>query len=93
MQYGIRLAMEEEMTWAEFCRLLGGILPDTPLGRIVAIRSEKDLERLRKMTAYEKNVRKEWRRFYVGREREAKSEKEVRRDMAALQRILQEMFG
>lgn len=30
------------MSWGEFCSLLSGLMPDTPLGQIVGIRSEKD---------------------------------------------------
>ena len=43
MQYGIRLSAEE-IGLAEFLRLLRGIMPDTPLGRVVALRVEGDAE-------------------------------------------------
>ena len=35
------------MQWEEFKQLLSGIGPDTPLGRIVQIRSETDPDRLK----------------------------------------------
>ena len=41
-QYHIRLRSENDMTWGEFCTLLSGIMSETPLGQIVAIRSEDD---------------------------------------------------
>ena len=43
-QYGIRLRTEDDMSYAEFCSLLSGIMPDTPLGQVVSIRAEKDMK-------------------------------------------------
>ena len=59
-QYGIRLRTEEDMSWQEFCRLLAGIMPDTPLGQIVSIRAEKDPKVLKNFTKEQKRVRREW---------------------------------
>ena len=49
-QYGIRLRCEPDMTWGEFCSLLGGLGPKTPLGQIVSIRSENDPKMLKNFT-------------------------------------------
>lgn len=49
------------MTWQEFKTLLSGLSPDTPLGRIVAIRSEEDKEILKQFTTDQKRIRSEWR--------------------------------
>lgn len=59
-QYGIRLRQEDEMSWSEFCTLLSGIMPDTPLGRIVSIRSEKDPKVLKNFTKEQKDIRNKW---------------------------------
>lgn len=59
-QYGIRLRSEDDMSWLEFCSLLSGIMYDTPLGRIVAIRSEKDLKVIKDFTKEEKEIRNKW---------------------------------
>ena len=48
------------MSYAEFCSLLSGIMPDTPLGSVVAIRSENDLEKVHKMTPEQLRIRNEW---------------------------------
>lgn len=48
------------MSWAEFCSLLAGIMPDTPLGRIVAIRAEKDPKVIKKFSTDQKRIRSEW---------------------------------
>lgn len=49
------------MTWGEFCTLLAGIMPETPLGQIVTIRSENDKERLKSFTPEQRRIRSAWR--------------------------------
>ncbi|MCI9517613.1 MAG: hypothetical protein HFI80_11870 [Lachnospiraceae bacterium] len=62
-QYGIRLSKEiAEMQWEEFKQLLSGIGPDTPLGRIVAIRSETDKRTLKRFTKEQRRIRNRWLR-------------------------------
>lgn len=60
-QYGLRLSREiHDMPWTEFCQLLSGIMPDTPLGKIVSIRTEDDKEILKHFTPDQKRIRAEW---------------------------------
>lgn len=61
MQYGIRLSKENDMTWLEFKSLLSGIMPKTPLGQIVSIRSEEDKEVLKNFNKDQNKIRNEWR--------------------------------
>lgn len=61
MQYNIRLREEENMSWSEFCALLKGIMPKTPLGQIVSIRSEEDKDILKHFTKEQHNIRNKWR--------------------------------
>jgi hypothetical protein len=61
MQYSIRLRAEPDMTWDEFCTLLAGIMPETPLGQIVQIRSENDQEKLKNFTPEQMKIRSDWR--------------------------------
>lgn len=60
-QYGIRLSREPDMPWTEFCSLLSGLMHDTPLGRIVAVRAEEDREALKHFTPEQRRIRSEWR--------------------------------
>lgn len=89
-QYGIRLRAEPDMTWDEFTTLLAGILPETPLGYIVGIRSENDREKLKGFTVEQKQIRSSWR---------SKQAKQVQPTMDAkatvqeIQRMIQSMFG
>lgn len=48
------------MSWTEFCSMLSGIMPDTPLGRIVSIRAEKDPKVLKNYSKEQKRIRNDW---------------------------------
>lgn len=48
------------MSWEEFCSLLSGLMHDTPLGRVVAIRSEKDPKVIKDFSKAEREIRNEW---------------------------------
>lgn len=61
MQYGIRLRQEEDMSWSEFSTLLCGIMPKTPLGQIISIRSEDNKDMLKNFTEEQHKIRNEWR--------------------------------
>ena len=60
-QYGIRLRREDDMTWDEFITLLSGLNGDTPLGKIVSIRAEKDQKVIKEFSREEKRIYNEWR--------------------------------
>lgn len=49
------------MKWDEFRDLLVGLGPETPLGRIVAIRAEEDEDMLKHFTKEQHRIRNEWR--------------------------------
>jgi hypothetical protein len=58
-QYGIRLTTTD-LSYAEFSRLLSGLLPDTPLGKVVGIRAETDKNMLKNFSKDQKRIRSEW---------------------------------
>lgn len=58
------------MSWQEFCTLLSGLLPDTPLGKIVSIRAEKDPKVLKNFTKEQKKIRNDWQRRKMQKLRE-----------------------
>lgn len=60
-QYGIRLRKEyQTMSYDEFCTLLSGLKPDTPLGSIVSIRCETDKDVIKHFTPQQKKIRNDW---------------------------------
>jgi len=75
----------DDMSWQEFCTLLNGIMPETPLGQIVQIRSENDKDILKHFTPKQKEIRNEWRVKMSKQESETINEDEYMKMMKALQ--------
>jgi hypothetical protein len=48
------------MSWQEFCSLVSGLSGDTPLGRIVQIRSEQNNDILKTFTSQQRKIRADW---------------------------------
>ena len=69
-QYGIRLRNEDEMSWNEFCTLLSGLMPDTPLGRVVSIRAETDPDIIKNFNDGQRRIYNEWRARIIRKRRE-----------------------
>ncbi|TAN69150.1 hypothetical protein WS9_003770 [Paraclostridium sordellii 8483] len=88
-QYGIRLRNEEHMSWDEFCTLLSGIMPKTPLGQIVSIRSEEDENILKSFSKEQHKIRDDWR----SRKLESMSKEEIEADIKQIQDIFMKAFG
>lgn len=58
-QYGIRLKTTE-LQFDEFLNLTSCLMPDTPLGQIVAIRSETDMDIISNFTDAQREIRNSW---------------------------------
>lgn len=58
-QYGIRLKTTE-LQFDEFLNLTSCLMPESPLGQIVAIRSETDAEVISNFTDAQKNIHNDW---------------------------------
>ncbi|MEF9917678.1 MAG: Gp15 family bacteriophage protein [Eubacterium sp.] len=88
-QYGIRLRQEDDMRWDEFSYYLSGLSYETALGRIVAIRSEKNKNVIKNFTLEQKNIRREWR------EKQAKSVKKenYKQAMENFEEMFAKAFG
>lgn len=73
------------MSWSEFCTLLSGIMPKTPLGQIVSIRSEEDKEILKSFTKEQHKILDEWR----SRQVEQMTDEEKKEKIKKLQEIFE----
>ena len=90
-QYGIRLRTIDDMSWSEFCSLLSGIMPNTPLGQIVSIRAEKDPKALKNFTKEQREIRNKW---IIRRNEKLKANPEAYKAYVSnLQRALAGAFG
>ncbi len=90
MQYGIRLR-NDDMSWSEFCTLLTGIMPETPLGQIVSIRSEEDKDMLKNFTKEQHKIRNDWRNRNSSIKNMSDEEKEE--EIRKVQEIFAKAFG
>jgi hypothetical protein len=43
--------------------MVSGLMDDTPLGRVVMIRSEKDRERIKNFSPEQRKIQSDWKRF------------------------------
>ncbi len=91
-QYGIRLRNENDMSWSEFSTLLSGIMPETPLGKVVSIRSENDKDVLRNFTKEQHKLRNEWRNRNI-KKIVTMDKKEVERQIQIFQDMCKKAFG
>ncbi|MDO5402983.1 MAG: Gp15 family bacteriophage protein [Eubacteriales bacterium] len=90
-QYNIRLRQDDDMSYQEFCSLLSGIMPDTPLGQIVSIRAEKDAKVIKNFTKEQKRIRTEW---IIRRNRKLKNDPKAYSDYwSKLQREFKAAFS
>lgn len=90
-QYGIRLRQASDMPWSEFTNLVTGLLPETPLGAIIKIRSEDDPDVLKRFTKDQIEIRNRWR------DRQALQQLDnpdiLEKSMDNLSKMLKSMFG
>lgn len=79
------------MPWSEFSNLVTGLLPETPLGAIIKIRSEDDPEVLKRFTSDQMEIRNKWR------DRQALQQLDnpeiLKQSMDSLSKMLESMFG
>lgn len=79
------------MSWSEFSALLKGIMPETPLGQVVSIRSEEDKDMLKNFTKEQHKIRNDWRnRNNPVRDM---SEEEKAEEIRKVQEIFAKAFG
>lgn len=91
-QYGILPALQGDLPYPEWAKLVGGLMDDTPLGRVVAVRAEQDPQIIAKMGPWQKRIRSEWQRFLAGKARKQDSE-DLRQQMRGLEAMIARAFG
>ena len=67
--------------------MLGGIAPETPLGRVVAIRAETDKDVIKRFSRDQKRIYDNWR----NRKAEAITPEDYKLQMAQLERTMAQL--
>lgn len=90
-QYGLRIRTKEfeTVSWDEFKALIAGLSPETALGRVVAIRSEKDKNIIKHFTKDQRRIYDDWRK----REVKEMDENTFETEMAGLEKMFAAMCG
>lgn len=91
-QYGVLPSAQGELPWAEWAKLVSGLMDDTPLGRVVAVRSETDREIIKHFSPWQRQMRAEWaaRRAKAMTKQDRESN---RKAMQALEAAMAKLFG
>ncbi|MBS5661936.1 MAG: hypothetical protein KHW79_11780 [Clostridiales bacterium] len=88
-QYGVVPSEQGDLHYSDWSKMVSGLMEDTPLGRIVSIRSEKDSDVIRKFTPEQKRIRNEWMNFRL---QQQTNENDIKQSMKNLQTMLANMF-
>ena len=91
-QYGILPALQGDLPYPEWAKLVGGLMADTPLGRVVAVRAERDPQIIAKMGPWQKRIRSEWQRF-LARKAQKRDPADLRQQMRDLEAMIARAFG
>lgn len=90
-QYGIRLRQNLDMSFDEFTTLLAGLLPDTPLGKVVALRSEDDKDILKQYSKSMLDERRKWRNRNA--QKKLDNVNDLEKTFDAFQRIFEKLYS
>lgn len=91
-QYGVLPSEQGALKYSDWAKMVSGLMDDTPLGRVVAVRSEKDQEMIRHMNKWQKQIRVDWTAFRAS-SRPQVDATEAKKQMAALENMLAGLFG
>lgn len=92
-QYHILPSQQECLPYSDWAKMLSGLMDDTPLGRIVSIRSEQDQNILKNFTSGQRKIQQEWRSFIAGRKMHVIGPKETAAQMQTLEDSIARLFG
>ena len=92
-QYGVLPAAQDVLSWEDWNKLVSGLMDDTPLGRVVAVRSEQDADVIKHFSPWQKRIRVEWDAFLANQMLAKQTESELRQTMDGLEAMLARAFG
>ncbi len=80
------------MPYSEFTTLLAGLDHETPLGRIVGIRTEDDKDRLKAFTPEMRKMRRDWQ-AKIAKRQAAENPDWVKQQLGGLQAAFKAAYG
>jgi hypothetical protein len=93
-QYGVLPSKQGNLKYSDWAKMVSGLMDDTPLGRVVGVRSETDKDIIKNYTPEQRAVRDEWSRFLASRVVAKQfSEADWNKQMAEIERSFAAAFG
>lgn len=96
-QYGVLPSAQGDLKYADWAKMVSGLMDDTPLGRVVGTRMEQDKEILKHYTPEQRRIRSEWTQFCAQKRAKQLETPENRQawdvQMANLERMLAGFAG
>ena len=90
-QYGVLPSEQGNLRYADWAKLVGGLMDDPPLLRTVEIRRETDRDVIRRMTPDQLRIRSEWRTYQASRR--TMDTQDMAQQQQQLQAMIAAMFG
>lgn len=85
--------MQGELPYPEWAKLVSGLMDDTPLGRVVAVRAEEDRKVIARMNPWQRRIRAEWSAHLAKQTMERSTPQQLRTEMDGLEKALAKLFG
>lgn len=80
-----------DLSYSDWAKLVSGLMNDTPLGKIIEIRSEDDADIIKNMNSEQLAIRNEWQEFRMSQTVYSKEEMRMQSEM--LEKMMAELFG
>ncbi len=90
-QYHILPSQQEDLSYSDWAKLVSGLMNDTPLGKVVEIRSEDDADIIKNMTKEQLAIRNEWQSFVNSNI--TYSEEDMQKQSEMLEKMMASLFG
>lgn len=85
------------LKYSDWAKMVSGLMDDTPLGRVVGVRSETDKDIIKNFTPEQRAIRDEWSHFLASRVLKKEFTKEDKaawdRQMSELEAAFASAFG
>lgn len=79
------------MSYCDWAKLVSGLMNDTPLGKIIEIRSEDDPDIIKNMTQEQLAIRNEWQEFRMSQT--VYSREDMKKQSEMLEKMMASLFG
>lgn len=90
-QYHILPSEQGDLSYSDWAKLVSGLMNDTPLGKIIEIRSEDDADIIKNMTSEQLAIRNEWQNFRMSQT--VYSKEDMKKQSEMLEKMMASLFG